>query len=301
MTEAFNRPVLITKTNQNLPGILLMIASMAAFAVTDALVKHTSNTMAPSQILLLLMVGGLLVFVLLAVIQREKLLHRSAFSRIMWLRYVAEVVGMIGMVNALATVDLSIVGAVSQGTPIFVTLCAVIFLGETISWRRLTSIICGFLGVLIIVRPGGEQFDVAVLWTLVALVGMGVRDLTSAVIPRQIASSVIAAYTMIAAIPFAVAWTLASGLPIVSDNLDYTVVVPMVVLGSVGYLLIITSMRIAPISVVIPFRYSRVLFLLLLGVVFFGERPDVWTLVGATIVVCSGLYIWWREQHSNKA
>lgn len=301
MTEAFNRPVLTTKNNQNLPGILLMIASMAAFAVADALVKHTSNTMAPSQILLLLMAGGLLVFVALAVFQREKLLHRRALSPVMLLRYVAEVVGMIGMVNALATVDLSIVGAVSQGTPIFVTLCAVIFLSEKISWRRWTSIICGFLGVLIIVRPGGEAFDVTVLWTLVALVGMGVRDLTSAVIPKEIASSVIAAYTMIAAIPFAVAWTLASGLPIVSDNLDYMVVVPMVVLGSVGYLLIIASMRIAPISVVIPFRYSRVLFLLLLGVVFFGERPDMWTLIGASVVVCSGLYIWWREQHSDSA
>jgi len=273
-----------------------MIASMAAFAVADALVKHSSGSMALPQIILLLMSGALVIFVGLALVQGDQLLDRRAFAPIMWLRYVAEIVGMIGMVNALATVDLSIVGAVSQATPVFVTLCAVIFLGETISWRRWASIICGFIGVLIIVRPGGDGFEVTVLWTIVAMIGLGVRDLTTALTPKGMASSALAAYTMVAAIPFAALWAKWVGVPLVADEIDYIVVVPMVLTGAIGYLLIIASMRIAPISVVMPFRYSRVLFLLCLGVVFFGERPDAWTLFGAAMVVASGLYIWWRGQ-----
>lgn len=273
-----------------------MIAAMAAFAIADALVKQSSAVLAPPQIILLLMAGALVIFVLLAMVQGDQLFDRRAFAPVMWLRYSAEIIGMIGMVNALATVDLSIIGAVSQGTPIFVTLLAVIFLGETISWRRWTSIIIGFVGVLIIVRPGSDSFELSMLWTLLAMVGLGVRDLTTALTPRGMASTALAAYTMIAAIPFAVAWALSAGLPLVADNINYWVVVPMIVIGAVGYLLITASMRIAPISVVMPFRYSRVLFLLCLGVVFFGEQPDAWTLIGATIVVGSGLYIWWREQ-----
>lgn len=273
-----------------------MIASMAAFAVADALVKHSTKVMAPPQVIFLLMTGGLVIFAALALWQGEQLLDRRAFAPVMWLRYAAEIVGMIGMVNALATVDLSIVGAVSQATPIFVALCAVVFLGEQISWRRWTSILCGFVGVLMIVRPGAEGFEVTVLWTLVAMVGLGVRDLTTALTPKGMASTALATYTMIATVPFAAAWARWQGLPLVANDLNYVVVVPMIMMGSIGYLLIITSMRIAPISVVMPFRYSRVLFLLCLGTVFFGERPDAWTLLGAALVVGSGLYLWWREQ-----
>ncbi len=283
-------------SNNRLSGILLMIASMAAFAVADALVKVSTSEMAPPQVILLLMGGGLIIFVSLALLQGDRLLDRQAFARIMWLRYAAEIVGMIGMVNALATVDLSIVGAVSQATPVFVTLCAVLFLGEQISWRRWTSILCGFFGVVMIVRPGAEGFEITVLWTLVAMVGLGIRDLTTALTPKDMASTALATYTMMATVPFAAVWAKWQGLPLVANDLNYAVVVPMVLIGSIGYLLIISSMRIAPISVVMPFRYSRILFLLCLGTAFFGERPDVWTLTGAALVVGSGLYIWWREQ-----
>ncbi len=283
-------------SNKNVHGIVLMVLSMGAFALADTLVKLSASTLSPAQVLFFLMGGGLVMFALMAKWQGQSLNDPRALSPVFLLRYFSEIAGMIGMVLALSSVPLSTVGAITQATPILAAVGAIFFLGEKVSWRRWTSIIIGFVGVLLIVQPGTDGFDLPVLWAILALVALSVRDLITRLTPPDMASTSLATYTMIAAVPFSVGWVLFNGESLIPAETNWLIVLPMIALGSVGYMLLITSIRMAEVSVVTPFRYSRIIFLLLLGALVFQERPNSLTLLGATLIITSGLYMMWRER-----
>ena len=196
---------------------------------------------------------------------------------------------------ALTSVPLSIVGAVTQASPILVAVGAVIFLRETVSWRRWSSIAIGFCGVVLVIQPWGESLDYAVLWAVVALVGFSVRDLVTRLTPPDIASASLATFTMVAALPFTAIWVLFTGEEFFPAEINWVIVGCMVILGSVGYLLLITSLRLGELSAIMPFRYSRIVFLLIFGVLFFGESPSLSMLLGSALVIVSGIYLMWRE------
>ena len=277
-----------------------MVLSMAAFALADTLVKLSAATLSPAQVLFYLNGGGLVLFAALAVARNESLVHSRAFAPILLLRYFSEVAGMAGMVLALTSVPVSTVGAITQAAPILVVVGAVVFLGEQVSWRRWTSIAFGFLGVLLIVQPGTSGFDLTILWALLALVGLSIRDLTTRLAPEGMPSTTLATYTMIAALPFAIVWVLYNGESLFPVQTNWWIVLPMVGLGALGYILLISSLRLAEISAVTPFRYTRIIFLLVLGLVVFNETPSAAMLVGATLIVVSGIYLMWREQRLKK-
>ncbi len=273
-----------------------MIASMSAFSVADALVKVSTFSMAPSQVMVLLMGGGMIIFTLLAILKGENLADRRAFKPILLLRYVSEVAGMIGMVMALATVPISSVGAITQASPLLATVGAVLFLNEKVGWRRWVSIVVGFIGVLLIVQPGAIAFDLSVLWAVLALVALSARDLTTRLAPKDMPSVSLATFTTAAALPLTIAWVYLNGENVFPETINWIVVMPMILLGSLGYFLLIASMRMAEVSVVMPYRYSRIIFLLILGVLVFGEKPNALMLVGAVLIILSGIYVMWREK-----
>lgn len=287
--------------DKNARGISLMVLSMGAFALADTLVKMSTSFLSPPQVLYLLIGGGLILFSLMAKLQGETLLDRRAFAPILLLRYVSEVFGMVGMILALAHVPLSTVGAITQASPILVTVGAVLFLGEKVSWRRWSSIIVGFVGVLLIVQPGAVGFDPAVLWAVLAMVALSIRDLTTRLTPAGMPSTCLATYTMTAAIPFVIGWVLYSGDSLLPSQVNWLIAIPMIGLGSVGYMLLIASLRMAEASVVMPFRYSRIIFLLVLGILVFHERPGILVLIGAALIILSGIYMMWREQRVKRA
>jgi len=285
---------------KNARGIALMVLSMGSFALADTFVKLSASSLSPAQVLFFLNGGGLVLFLIIAVLRGERLSDPRAFAPILLLRYFSEVFGMVGMVLALTYIPLSTVGAITQATPVLVAVAAVLFLGEKVSWRRWSSIIVGFIGVLLIVQPGSQNFDPAVLWALVALAGLSIRDLTTKLAPDGMGSASLASYTMIAALPVAVAWVMYNGESLIPAHTRWIIVLPMILLGSLGYLLLIASIRIATVSVVTPFRYARILFLMALGVLVFGERPGILMLVGAALIIASGLYLMWREQQVKR-
>ncbi|MEM6616793.1 MAG: DMT family transporter [Pseudomonadota bacterium] len=280
----------------NAKGIALMVLAMGAFAIADTLIKVSANAISPSQVMLILTAGSLAFFIVLAKIQGETLRDARAFTPVLLVRYAAEVIGFGAMVMALATVPLSTVGAILQASPLIVTLGAVLFLGERVSWRRWTAIIVGFLGVLMIVQPGADGFETTVLWALLATTGLSIRDLVTRLTPPGLASSSLAAYTMAAAMPFALAWVTLTGQPFVPPDANWLFVVGMVGFGSIGYLILTLAIRMAEVSVVAPFRYSRLPFMLILGFLVFGERPSAEMLFGAALIIGSGIYIMWRER-----
>ena len=240
--------------------------------------------------------GGLIIFAIIALIKGENLIERRAYSPILLIRYCAEMLGLGAMIMGLTKVPLSVVGTVTQASPIFVAAGAVIFFKEIVSWRRWSSIIVGFVGVVLVIQPGGQSLDYAVLWAVAALLAFSIRDLVTRLTPPDMPSASIATFTMIAAFPFTTAWVFFSGEKFFSPGIDWVVVASMIILGSFGYLLLITSLRIGDLSAIMPFRYSRIVFLLILGVLVFGERPTLSMLVGSALILVSGIYIMWRER-----
>ena len=283
-------------TPTNVRGIFLMVGSMAAFSIADSLVKVSTTVLSPSQVMFFLISGALIIFATMAILKKDRLIDRRAFSPILWLRYVAEIAGMVGMVMALAKVPISSVGAITQASPMLAAVGAVVFLKEHVGWRRWSSIIVGFIGVLLIVQPGAIEFDFAVLWAVLALVALSIRDLTTRLVPSDMASASLATYTMAAAAPVTVGWVLLNGERLLPEDINWLIIIPMIALGALGYMLLIASIRMAEVSVVMPYRYSRIIFLLLFGVLVFGERPNTLMLTGAVLIIFSGTYMLWREQ-----
>ncbi len=287
-------------TDSNARGIVFMIVSMGAFAVADALVKLSTSLLSNAQVMFYLFGGGFIVFLLITIVQGDRLADRRALSPVLLLRYLSEIIGMVGMVNALASVPISSVGAITQASPIMAAVGAVIFLNEKVGWRRWCSIIVGFVGVLLIVQPGGSEFEYTVLWAVLALVALSIRDLTTRLVPKDMASASLATYTMMAAAPFTMAWVLFNGESLLPAETNWLITLPMILAGSFAYMLLIASLRIAEVSVVMPFRYTRVIYLLIFGVFIFGERPTRWMLAGASLIILSGIYMMWREQRVKK-
>lgn len=273
-----------------------MLASMGAFAIADTFVKLSTFTISPAQVLFYLISGGLIIFALMAKLQGDRIIDRRAFSPILLIRYFAEITGMAGMVISLANIPISTVGAITQASPMLVTVGAILFLNENVGWRRISSILVGFIGVLLIVQPSAVEFDFIVLWAILALVALAVRDLTTRMVPNDMASSSLATYTMAAALPFTIGWVLFNGENLLPAQTNWLIVIPMVVMGAIGYMLLIASIRMAEVSVVMPFRYSRIIFLLVIGIVVFEEQPNAWMLLGASLIIVSGVYMMWREQ-----
>lgn len=279
---------------KNTKGILLMLLAMAAFALGDIFIKMSGSFLSPAQIMFVLISCGLILFALIAMIKGENLKDARAFTPVLLVRYFAEMIGLMAMIMSLTKVPLPIVGAVTQASPILVAIGAVIFLREFVSWRRWTSISIGFIGVLLVIQPGGESFDYPVIWPIVALVAFSVRDLVTRLTPPDISSVSIATFTMASALPFTAAWVLFNGEMFLPPEINWIIVACMVILGSIGYLFLVSSLRVGELSAIMPFRYSRIVFLLILGVLVFGELPSLSMLIGSALIIVSGVYIIWR-------
>jgi len=238
----------------------------------------------------------LIIFAMIAKFKGENLLDSRAFSPVLLIRYLAEMIGLVAMIMGLTKIPLSVVGTVTQASPILVAAGAVFFFKEIVSWRRWSSIVIGFIGVVLVIQPGSQNLDYAVIWAVAALVAFSIRDLVTRLTPPDIPSASIATFTMIAAFPFTAAWVFFGGEKFFPPEIDWLVVASMIILGSFGYLLLITSLRLGELSAIMPFRYSRIVFLLILGVLVFGERPTTSMLVGAALILISGVYIMWREK-----
>ena len=283
----------------NLRGSLFMILAMALFAVEDMLIKQMSAQISIGQIFIILGAGGALSFIALAHLQRMPLWTPMLWHPALLARTAAEVIGSIGFVTALSRTDISTASAVIQSVPLIVTLGAALFLGEAVGWRRWTAIAVGFVGVLLIIRPGLDGFEPAGLFALLGAFGLAVRDLLTRLAPPKASSAHFSVLAFVAFIPTGLGLMFAGGDGLVTpDALNTARIACAIVIGVIAYIAIITATRTGDVATVAPFRYSRIVFALIIGTIVFGERPDVWMLIGTLIVVGSGLYTLWRESRA---
>ncbi len=281
----------------NVNGILLLIGSMAAFAIEDMFIKHLSASVPTGQILIVLGVFCGLAFALLSVATRKRILDPAAWSLLPVVRAACEGLGAVLFVTALSLIDLSTVAAVFQALPLAVTMGAALFLGEKVGWRRWSAIGVGFIGVLMIIRPGLEGFQPETLLVVATVFLIAARDLVTRRIDARVASSVVALQAYIAAI-------LAGSVLMITAGQSLTPVQPAqvgpylaaVIFSMLGYYGIVAAMRVGEASAMMPFRYTRLVFSMIAGVLMFNERPDLMTLAGATLIIGSGLYTFVRER-----
>lgn len=281
----------------NLNGILLMIAAMAGFALEDLFVKLLSTSVSKGQILVTLGIGSASFFAILAYAKGHNIFARHAWTKLTLMRAVCEAFGAITFVTALSLVPISTVAAVFQVLPLAITMGAALFLGEDVGWRRWAAIIVGFIGVLIIIRPGFSGFDPSVLYVLLSVVAITGRDLITRRIPNNIASTVVSFQAFASLIVAGAVLLLFSSDTLVGVTKQETWFFAAAILfGVSGYYGIVACMRAGDAGAIMPFRYTRLLFSILIGMIVFGERPDAWTFLGSAIVIGTGLFTFIRER-----
>ncbi|KIT15886.1 DMT family transporter [Jannaschia aquimarina] len=284
------------ETRATLRGCALMCLSMACFAVEDALIKTLGGTIPPAQIVWLLGLGGTLVLALVLKATGKPLWVPELRSRRVVLRSAADAVGASLFVPAVVLIPLATASAVIQATPLVVAMSAALFLGATVGWRRWAAILVGFGGVLLILRPGADSFDPAVLLAVGGMVALAARDLATRGLPAELSGVLLSMLAFAAIVPAGLAVQLALGVPFVlPDAGEWAKLGGCLGFGLIGYLAIVGATRAGDLAVISSFRYSRMLFALILAAIFFGERPDLWTLVGIAVIVGAGLYTLIRE------
>ena len=290
------------QASDNTRAALTMVASMAFFAVEDLFLKWSAEALPPGQVLALTGAAGACVFWLLAAGQRQPILSRDALRGMPLARTLAEAAAAALYILALALAPLTMTSALLQASPLVVVAGAALFLGETVGWRRWASVLVGLAGVIVILEPWDADFDPTGLLTVACVVVLAVRDLATRAMPARIGTFQVATWAYLGLIPAGVALMAGMGQGFVPPTPgQWAGLGGALVSGLFGYYAIVAAMRLGEVSVVAPFRYTRLVFAMAIAMVFLGERPARSTLLGAGIVVGSGLYAFARAQARKRA
>lgn len=289
--------------SDNSRGILLMCASMLAFTLNDTFVKAVTGGGMPlfQAILLrgLVSTAGLL-FIASRTSRGLHLLPQGRDCVFLCLRTVGEVTATITFLVALTHMPLANLSAIMQSLPLAVTLSAALLMKSPIGWRRLTAILAGFAGVLLIIRPGAADFD---QWSMLGLASVAcvvLRDLSTKSFSSHLPSTTVAIWASVAVTVMGAAGVAMEGwqAPSLLDMAETTAAACFLI---IGYLCAIQVMRVGDLAVVAPFRYTSLLFAIIFGWARFGTLPDQMTLIGGAIVVGSGIYMLLRERRRRAA
>jgi drug/metabolite transporter (DMT)-like permease len=282
--------------SDNLRGVIYMNVSMLAFTVNDSFMKAVTQTVPLFQAITLR--GLISVVALMLIAQGMGGLRYWPARRdrgFIVLRSLADVLGTVFFLVALTHMPLANLSAILQVVPLAVALAAAVFLGVPLGWRRLTAIFAGFVGVMVIIRPGADSFTVWSVLGLASVICVVVRDLATRRLSADVPSTAVSVWAAVAVTTMGMIGAAADGWK------PFGMIEALQILGAaafliVGYLFSVMVMRVGDIGLIAPFRYTALLWAILLGWLAFGTLPDGWTLVGAGIVVASGLFTLWRER-----
>ena len=277
-----------------------MMMSMACFAVEDTFIKLLSARLPATQILFSIGFGGALITLVLAIVSNVNLADKILLNKHVISRTIADLFGALSFTSAMVLIPMSLLASILQATPLFVTLGAAILLGEKVGWRRWSAIFIGFLGVIIILQPGYGSFQLASLLGLAAVLCLALRDVVTRDMATEIPTLTVTFYACLAmgsagfiAYPF-------FGPPIMPTTYEAIILICAAIIGLTGYFLLVLATRKGDVSVIAPFRYSRLLFSLGLASLILGEKLTLPILLGGLLVVSSGIYTFGRERRLVK-
>ncbi|WP_441242417.1 DMT family transporter [Tardiphaga sp. 768_D3_N2_1] len=282
--------------SSNLRGSLLMAVSMASFSVNDAIAKFLTVQMHFSQVMML---RGLFASVLIgALAAHQGALRplRLLFVPSVALRICGEIGGSALFLVAVSALPLANVTAIVQSLPLVMTCGAVLILGEPVGWRRWLAIAAGFVGVLIIVRPGAEGFSQFTLVALLSVLFYATRDLVTKRIPAEIPTLFVTFLTAVAVTLGGAALAVMHGDWRAPSLHALALLALAAVMTLIGFQCVILALRVGDVSSVAPMRYSQMLYAMLLGYLVFGDVPDAMMVLGASVIVLSGIYTFHRER-----
>jgi len=227
---------------------------------------------------------------------------KEVFTPLIGLRASMELLATFAFLTALPLLPFASLSAILQSLPLVVTVGAAVFFREKIGWRRWLAILIGLLGVLIIIRPGSSVFQIASIFMVISVLFAAARDLATRALPATTPSLLVScATTMLITLFGALLTTVQGNWHAVSLEQGITLALAACFLF-VGYQFIIMAMRIGDVAYVVPFRYTSLLWAIVLGYLVFDEIPDRYTLLGSAIVVAMGLFTLYREvKLSNQA
>ena len=286
--------------SDNARGAALMTASMASFTINDTFMKSLSDHVPLFQLLFLRGTGTVILMLLIAAWTGVLHLRFPAKDRrLVIIRSVAEVGSTFFFMLALFHMPLANVSAIFQALPLAITLAGAVFLHEPVGWRRMAAIAVGFGGVLLIVRPGGEGFNLYALAALASVACVVVRDLVVRPMSKEVPS-------LIVALAAGCAVTGSAGIASLSEVWVMPSLTEWAAMaGAMGFLICgyfcaIATMRSGDLGFVAPFRYTGLIWALVLGLIFFEDWPDSLTFLGASIIVATGLFTFFRERRLAK-
>lgn len=283
----------------NLIGIGAMCVAMLGFVSNDTLVKLSSEALPLGEVIFIRgAIATILVAALIVAFGQRPRARDVRNPAILW-RTVGDVGATVVYLTALTQLPLANATIVLQTVPLMVAAASALFFRERVGWRRWTAITAGLVGVVIVIRPGLTGFNIYALMALAAVLMITLRDISTSRIP-----SAIPTYTVLAV---AVVATLLAGAAMGLNEVwiwpDGPALFEAVGAGLclvVAYSFLIIALRSGELSLTAPFRYTVVLWAILLGFAIWGDRPDALTIVGATLIVGGGIFTIYREQRIGK-
>ncbi len=287
----------MTTFSENLRGIAYLTGCNLLFLFSDTLIKLIGDSIPLGQ---LIAIRGVLVAVALAPavlvtgVWRQLPLTRS--WALGW-RTVGEAASAFLYLGALLHMPIANINTILQVVPLAITAAGAILLGEAVGWRRWTAIAVGFVGVLIVVRPGVDGFNGYSLLAFASALSIALRDIAGRMMPRGLPALLVAWITGAAVGLCGPFYSLAMGETWVMPPwwaLGFLAVSIVFLIG--GYLLSVGFMRYGDISVAAPFRYLAIVWAIILGFFVFGDIPDWPVYLGMAIIAASGIYTFHRER-----
>ena len=284
--------------SDNMRAAFLIVVSMTAFTVNDALMKLAASDLPFFQQIFMRGVLITIGLTVLAYLWGHLSYRTGPKDRVLtWVRTAAEAIGTVFFLTALFIIPLGNLSAILQALPLTVTLAAAVFLGEPVGWRRILAILVGFIGVAIIIRPGLDGFTIYSLYGVGAVICVTLRDLAARKLSHTIPSSRVALSAAIGVTILAGAGSLLYNETwVMPSSRDAALITGAAVSLMFGYTAAVAGMRLGDIGFVAPFRYTSLLVALVLGYFIFNEWPDELTMLGAAIVVATGLFTLYRER-----
>lgn len=279
-------------------AILLMVGAIFCFSVMDATAKALAPRIGTIPAVWARYAGQALV-VLVLVAPRLRSVARTNYPWLQLARSVFLMFGTVFFFFSVANIGLTEATAIMNINPVIITLGAALFLGEKIGLRRTLGIGAAMIGALIVIRPGSEVFSPYAVLPLVAAFAYSAYNITTRFVGRNEDPWTSLLYT---ALFGAVVMSIA--VPFYWQPLDLTSGLLMLVIaafGTLSQLLLIRALSIGEAGMLAPFAYTGLVFATIWGVLFFGEYPDLWTVVGAMIIVAAGVYVWYREAFGKTA
>ncbi len=281
-----------------LAAILWMLLTTALFVSMDTLAKTLTASLPTGEV-----VWGRFIFhaLFLAVFLNRRLVvvMHSRRPGLQLVRSAFLLMTTLCFFNGLRLLDLATNTAIMFMTPLLVTLLSVPVLREPVGWRRILSVMIGFVGALIIIRPGSEAIGLAALLPLGAALFNSAYQLSTRVLAHVDSPLTTLSYTAVIGALFSNLMLLEGW--VTPSPIEWLKLMAVGLLGCLSHFSLIKAFSLANAAVAAPFTYSSLIWATLFGALVFGELPDLWTVVGALVIVGSGLYILYRERARRAA